>query len=183
MQPPGTHAYWTALCRRALPGQAPRRCLGWSLVVLCFALAMHSAGGLSGPRGLAVPLGTEYEYNDMNGSQYSSRSSRVVGKVSCTQVIRETWRGRWPYCGSRLRCHSAERARELTGVLKAHSTNDRRNNRTFDVTSHFASKIKPLGGTAFPFESEQKDQVGKLALKLIVEECLGIRGKAAAARA
>ena len=44
-----------------------------TLVVLCYRLAMRSAGGLSGPRGLAVPLGTEYEYNDMNGSQYSSR--------------------------------------------------------------------------------------------------------------
>ena len=49
-------------------------------MVLCmlYRLAMRSAGGLSGPRGLAVPLGTEYECNDMNGSLHSSRRYRIV---------------------------------------------------------------------------------------------------------
>ena len=69
MQPPGTYAYRLHFVGGHFQAR-PRDEVSCGFV---YRLAMRSAGGLSGPRGLAVPLGTEYEYNDMNGSLHSSR--------------------------------------------------------------------------------------------------------------
>ena len=45
---------------------------------------MHNAGGLLGPRGLAVPLAAEYEYDSTSGSRMVARGAPDLERL---QVI------------------------------------------------------------------------------------------------
>ena len=57
---------------------------------------MHNAGGLLGPRGLAVPLAAEYEYDSTSGSRSNVIRSDVTPQRSCKLQVQHLYATRAP---------------------------------------------------------------------------------------